>query len=1271
MIRARATAVALAAIAVSGSGLLGAPVATATPPANGLVHIGQAAVIPDALTALGAMAPDSQLQAEVILQPNDPAALTQFVSDVSTPGSPSYHQYLGAGAFAARFGASAATLTSVTSELRDLGLVPGMPDPDGLFIPVSGDAATFERALHVAFHRYRFADGRNAYANTTAPELPASIARSVRAIVGLDDLALPVPADGTAGLTTPAAQNSGAAVPATSGPTPCPSAPTSGSAYDAPKLAQAYSFANLYSGNDLGAGITIGLYELERSTTFLADTTAFKSCYGITSSVTYELVDNPPAPSSISTVGQETQLDVDTVLEMAPKANVIVYQGPNSGTGPIDTYRRMVNDDTARVISTSWGECEYDLGYSGSAGAQAESLIFQQAAAQGQTVVAASGDQGSEGCNYGSGNTSDPDPTGDLQVLDPASQPDVTGVGGTSLTNVATNPPAETTWDNIYSSSGSTGGISEFWPMPSYQSGALSSLNVINANSSGTQCANTGGYCREVPDVSASADPSYGYLIYQHSTWQAIGGTSGAAPLWAALFALADSASACSGSALGMVNPALYAIAESNSYSSAFHDVTSGNNDATGENSGLYPAGTGYDMATGLGTPDASNLVPLLCGPYVTSVSPTAANPGTTVTIDGANLGGATAVHFGTTLAASSSIAVNPAGTVLTVTVPTLSGSPTVDITVTSARGTSPSSPTAEFTLDPPTVTSVSPGTGTAGRVVTVTGSGFSQATAVQFGSTAVGAGNFTIVSDTTITATTPAGPAGVVDVTVANAAGTSTASSADHFTYPPVVSALSPTAGASGTTVTVSGAGFTTATAVHVGSTTLSSGAFTIASDGIITLHAPSGPSGTVAVTVTDAGGTSATSSADLFTYGAPVVSAVSPSSGSGGSTVTVSGSGLANATGVQFGSSAVGAGSFTIVSDTTITATAPSGPAGVVDVTVTNAAGTSTASSADQFAYPPLISGLSVQSGPVSGGSTITISGSGFSSIPTSGAVSFGGVGTTYTVVSDSTITAVVPSDSSGTVNVTVTGTGGSSPTTSATQFSFQPAVSPPTTAVPNTTTTPTTIGPVSASVSTFVASPRTVTANGSARALLTVTLHDASGNALADKSVQLRAVTGSSRERSSSAVTNASGQATFTVTDRKAQTVTFEALVSGANVTLGQRAVVSFGAPVSAQRSTFSQVGATRTSCPTGAHATLSVLLRSAAHSPLSGRGVSLSTSRGFKGTVTPTSGTTRANGSLSFSVSDPAKQTVRFTARDAADGVTVRTAVTVRFPAPKHC
>ena len=340
----------------------------------------------------------------------------------------------------------------------------------------------------------------------------------------------------------------------------------------------------------------------------------------------------------------------------------------------------------------------------------------------------------------------------------------------------------------------------------------------------------------------------------------------------------------------------------------------------------------------------------------------------------------------------------------------------------------------------PPTITGVSPASGptTGGTSVTITGTGFTGATAVKFGAT--NATGYTVNSATQITATAPAGSAGTVNVTVTTAGGTSATGAANQFTYipAPTVTSISPTAGptAGGTSVTITGTGLTGTTAVTFGATAATG--FTVNSATQITATAPAGSAGTVNVRVTTTGGTSATSAANQYTYVAtPTVTSISPTAGpsTGGTTVTITGSNFSGTTAVTFGATA--ATGFTVNSATQITATAPSGT-GTVDVRVTTTGGTSATSAADQFTFvgAPVVSSISPTSGTTAGGATVIITGTGFSGTT---AVTFGATAATgFTVNSATQITATAPSGT-GTVDVRVATTGGTSATSAADQFTY----------------------------------------------------------------------------------------------------------------------------------------------------------------------------------------------------------------------------------------
>ncbi len=340
--------------------------------------------------------------------------------------------------------------------------------------------------------------------------------------------------------------------------------------------------------------------------------------------------------------------------------------------------------------------------------------------------------------------------------------------------------------------------------------------------------------------------------------------------------------------------------------------------------------------------------------PAVTGISPSSGptGGGTSVTITGSGLSGATSVSFGGTAGTITA----DSGTRITVKSPP--GKGTVTVTVTTPGGTATAGKFSYVASSPPppaqpAVTGISPASGTTagGTSVTITGKNLSGATGVSFGGTA---GTITADSSTQVTATSPAG-SGTVNITVTTKGGTSATSSADRFTYvtpAPAVTGVSPASGpaAGGTAVTITGTNLSGATGVSFGGT---AGTITADSSTQVTATSPAG-SGTVNITVTTPGGTSATTSADQFTYvvPAPTVTEVSPNATESGEIeVTIYGTNLSGATSVYFGS--VEEATFTVDSSTEITVTAQDYNCGTMNVTVTTPGGTSAITSADQFTY------------------------------------------------------------------------------------------------------------------------------------------------------------------------------------------------------------------------------------------------------------------------------------------------------------------------------
>ena len=407
---------------------------------------------------------------------------------------------------------------------------------------------------------------------------------------------------------------------ATTGPQPCTGPGTISAAqsyygfgYLANQIAQAYQLTGFYQQSDEGQGQTIALLELEPNSA--TDIDAYQGCYQTHTTVNYIPVDGGVNGNGADTTDPgtgEAALDIEQIIGLAPQATIDVYQAPNTVNGILDAYQAMVNNPAVTIISTSWGACETNNPLPA-----LEAPIFAEAANQEISTFAASGDSGSTDCG-----------TSALAVDDPASQPDVTGVGGTTLPNLS-SLSQQFAWNGSSMSAGVTGGgFSAIWTEPSWQQAAAAPAQTGAAAAGELSCpaAATGGYCRGVPDVSADADPYTGYIIYltqnvtdpqtgtssPQLTATPWGGTSAAAPLWAAMTALINASPACNGHDLGPLNPLLYQASVKGM--PGLTNITSGNNDDTADNPTTYfTARQGFSPVTGLGTPVAAPLARSLC----------------------------------------------------------------------------------------------------------------------------------------------------------------------------------------------------------------------------------------------------------------------------------------------------------------------------------------------------------------------------------------------------------------------------------------------------------------------------------------------------------------------------------------------------------------------------------------------------------------------------------------------------------------------------------
>ena len=556
----------------------------------------------DAPTAVGNLAPlikvskslggDSAhrvLQMSVGLALRNQSQLSALLSDLYNPASPRYHQYLTVNQFAQQFGPTVAQQQAVENYLTQHGFTVTQTFPSRVQVDFSGSESLAEKVFGVTINTYRAPDGRVFFANATLPILPASLAAYVTYVGGLDNASQyshpPMPAKHTKNTNTPAKKAS--------------SCPTGSSSEIIPsQFSKAYNYDGLHSAGLQGQGQTVGVFELDGYSA--SDVKTYTQCFGggsvPISNVVLDGFNGKPGAGAI-----EVELDMETILSQAPKlSKLLVYEAPNTTQGYNDEFARIVSDRTP-VTSVSWGQCEANAGQ---AEAQQENKYFSEAAAQGQSILVAAGDSGSESCfslQGGGFNFA-------LNADDPAAQPYVTGVGGTNLTLKSDNSyGSEHVWNGGILGGAGGGGLSQFWKQPSWQTGP----GVKNSYSNGM---------RETPDVSLDADPTTGYPVYctvgsncsglGGSGWITVGGTSAAAPMWAAAIVLTNQEAVAHGkSVIGFLNPSIYSIASGSRYGSDFHDITApGNNDELGINGGAYPVTSNYDMATGWGSFNAANL---------------------------------------------------------------------------------------------------------------------------------------------------------------------------------------------------------------------------------------------------------------------------------------------------------------------------------------------------------------------------------------------------------------------------------------------------------------------------------------------------------------------------------------------------------------------------------------------------------------------------------------------------------------------------------------
>lgn len=371
--------------------------------------------------------------------------------------------------------------------------------------------------------------------------------------------------------------------------------------YTPAQVRAAYNIQPLIDSGTDGSGVGVVIVDSFGSPRLVADVAAFSDATGLPPADIQELYPlgqdfGDADPNEVTSWGGETTLDAEWVHAIAPGARITVLVSPVDeleGVQGMPEFRQLeeyaLEHQLGSVISQSWGTTENFLtDQAGAAERAAWDDLYKRATAMGVTIVSASGDHGALADTPSGG-------IGHGRAVDwPASEPDVTAVGGTALTlNADGTYDAERVWRDSGDASG--GGVSAFYQQPAAQAAlpqtAQSQLNGM----------------RGLPDVSALAS---GLIVYYATGGESgghpdiTGGTSAAAPIWAGIVALADQAA---GGGLGDINPTLYSLGVAGR---CFHDVTEGDS-ALREDPG-YAAGPGWDLPTGWGTPDAGCLVPAL-----------------------------------------------------------------------------------------------------------------------------------------------------------------------------------------------------------------------------------------------------------------------------------------------------------------------------------------------------------------------------------------------------------------------------------------------------------------------------------------------------------------------------------------------------------------------------------------------------------------------------------------------------------------------------------
>jgi kumamolisin len=417
---------------------------------------------------IGGISEQQPMSLALVLPLRNENTLDTLLKRIYDPQDPEYGHFLTPDQFAEQFAPTEQDYQSVAAFAQANGLTITGTHSNRLVLDVAGPAGAVEQAFGVGIAHFRDAQGRHFFGPDNDPAIPAALAGRIAAVVGLDNATVWHPDDQA---LDPAIAGQASPYQVGTGPY---------GALSPSDIKKAYNLANTSLN---GSGQTLAVFELDGYNP--NDITGYANAFGLTKTPLQNVLVDGVSGGASGGGAAEVTLDIELQMALAPAANkIMVYEGPNSGQGIIDTYNRMASDDVAKEISSSWGAAE-ETG--ASSFWSAENSIFKQMAAQGQSIFASSGDSGA----YDDGST--------LSVDDPASQLYVVGVGGTHLTlGTGGAYSKESTWNSGSVNAGAGGGgISKIWGIPTWQQG------VVPATSGGSQTM------RNVPDVSLDADPKH------------------------------------------------------------------------------------------------------------------------------------------------------------------------------------------------------------------------------------------------------------------------------------------------------------------------------------------------------------------------------------------------------------------------------------------------------------------------------------------------------------------------------------------------------------------------------------------------------------------------------------------------------------------------------------------------------------------------------------------------------------------------------------------